>query len=84
VDFSFWQRARRDDYKQLIEDAGGRWKLVYLKVDPAVLRQRLAERSQRFDANAAFPITEDILTSYLSGFEEPNGEGEEVITAPSS
>jgi len=84
VDFSFWQRARRDDYKQLIEDAGGRWRLVYLKVDPAVLRERLGERSQRFDANAAFPITEDILTSYLSGFEEPNGEGEEVISSPSS
>ncbi len=84
VDFSFWQRARREQYKRLIEDAGGRWRLVYLKVDPAVLRQRLDERSQRFDANAAFPITEDILTSYLSGFEEPNGEGEEIITSPSA
>jgi hypothetical protein len=39
-------------------------------------------RSQRFDANAAFPITDDILNAYVSGFEEPNGEGEEVITAP--
>ena len=82
LDFSFWQRAIRDHCKQLIEDAGGRWRLVYLKVDPALLRQRLDLRSERFDANAAFPITDDILNAYVSGFEEPNGEGQEVITAP--
>ena len=79
VDFSFWQRASRERYKQLIADAGGTWRLVYLKVDPALLRQRLASRTGRFDANAAFPITEDMLTSYLATFEEPDGEGEEVI-----
>ena len=79
VDFSFWQRARRERYKQLITDAGGTWRLVYLKVDPALLRQRLAERTRRFDANAAFPITEDILASYLANFEEPEGEGEDVV-----
>lgn len=82
VDFSFWRRATRDRYKRLIEDTGGRWRLVYLKVDPDVLRARLHERRQRFDANAAFPITDHILASYLAGFEEPTGEGEEVITAP--
>jgi predicted kinase len=79
VDFTFWQRARRERYKQLIIDAGGTWRLVYLRVDPALLRRRLAHRTGRFDANAAFPITEDILASYLASFEEPDGEGEEVI-----
>ena len=84
VDFSFWQRARREHCKRLIEDVGGRRRLLYLKVDPALLRQRLDERSRRSDANAAFPITQDLLTSYLAGFEEPNGEGEEALTSPSS
>lgn len=79
IDFSFWQRARRDKYKQLIEEAGGQWKLVYLKVSHGVLRKRLDERNKRFDANAAFPITENILTSFLNGFEVPLGEGEIVI-----
>lgn len=83
VDFSFWHRAMREQYKRLIEDTGGRWRLVYLKVDPTVLTQRLEERIKRFDANAAFPITDDLLTAYLAGFEEPNGEGEVVITSPS-
>jgi len=79
IDFSFWQKAKRDEYKQLIEKTGGEWKLIYLKVCPDVIRKRLAERSKRCDANAAFPITEDILTSYLNGFEVPSDEGEIVI-----
>ncbi|MNP06972.1 hypothetical protein D3C76_989780 [compost metagenome] len=81
VDFSFWQCQRRNDYKQLIEENGGLWELIYLKVEPDELRQRLLIRSERFDANAAFTITEDTLTRFLSGFETPVGEGETVIEA---
>jgi predicted kinase len=80
VDFSFWQRSSRDAYKSLIEQAGGRWRLLYFQADPALLRKRLAQRSQRFDANAAFPINQELLERYLSGFQAPNGEGEEVVT----
>lgn len=79
VDFSFWQRASRDRYKRLVEATGGTWRLIHLKVDPVLLRQRLDGRAKRFDANAAFPITEDTLAAYLAGFEEPRGEGEDVI-----
>ncbi|GIO91100.1 hypothetical protein J31TS3_23270 [Paenibacillus lactis] len=79
IDFSFWQRKRRNEYKKLIEEGGGVWKLIYLKVHPNDLRERLRIRSQRFDANAAFTITEEILSSFLKGFEVPSGEGEIVI-----
>lgn len=78
IDFSFWDYVRRNQYKQLIEKSGGKWKLIYLKVHPDDLRERLKIRNKRFDANA-FPITEEILTTYLNGFEEPKGEGEIVI-----
>ncbi|GGH19909.1 hypothetical protein GCM10008013_16920 [Paenibacillus segetis] len=81
IDFSFWQRKKRNEYKKLIEDGGGLWKLIYLKVHPNVLRERLRIRSQRFDANAAFTITEEILSSFLKGFETPSGEGEIIIEA---
>ncbi|MOA29786.1 hypothetical protein D3C78_1508240 [compost metagenome] len=57
------------------------WKLIYLKVHPDELRERLRIRSQRFDANAAFTITEEILSSFLEGFEIPSGEGEIIIEA---
>ncbi len=78
IDYSFWDRARRDRYKQLIETSGGKWKLIYIKVHPDDLRERLKIRNKRFDANS-FPITEEILTAYLTGFETPKGEGELVI-----
>jgi predicted kinase len=79
VDSSFWQRSRRREYKELIEQAGGRWRLVYLQADPALLQARLRGRAERFDANAAFPITEGLLARYLESFEPPSGEGEEVV-----
>ncbi|WP_201714628.1 AAA family ATPase [Rossellomorea arthrocnemi] len=79
IDLSFWQKSIRDGYKQLIEEAGGEWKLIYLNISPEIIRKRLDVRSKRFDANAAFPITENTLTSYLNGFEVPSHEGEIVI-----
>jgi hypothetical protein len=54
-------------------------RLVYLRADPALLRARLRGRVERFDANAAFPITEELLARYLENFEPPSGEGEELI-----
>lgn len=84
VDFSFWQRATRDRCKRLVEAAGGTWRLVHLAVDLVLLRERLDRRGERFDANAAFPVNEEVLAAYLAAFEEPQGEGEEVIcSAPS-
>lgn len=79
IDSSFWSRSERNEYKQLIENAGGQWALIYLKVHPDELRRRLKARSVRFDANAAFTITEELLTTFLNGFEEPSDEGEIVI-----
>ncbi|MNI61138.1 Zeta toxin [compost metagenome] len=79
VDSSFWRRSEREEYKRLIEQAGGQSRLLYLKVHPDELRKRLKIRSERFDANAAFTITDELLTTFLQGFEEPEGEGEIVV-----
>ncbi len=79
VDNAFWNGATRDEYRRLISDAGGRSRLIYLKAEPELLRQRLLRRAERFDANAAFAITEQTLAFYLRAFEEPQDEGEEVI-----
>lgn len=78
IDFSFWNRAKRDSYKRMIEKSGGKWKLIYLKVHKDDLRARLKRRNNRFDANA-FPVTEELLAIYLNSFEIPEGEGELVV-----
>jgi predicted kinase len=79
IDNSFWKRKTRDQYKRLIECYDRRWLLLYLKVDPSILRARLLQRRERFDANAAFPIEDDLLDSYLKSFQEPSGEGELIF-----
>ena len=81
VDLSFWRKASRDKYKALIEILGASWELIYLNVPPQELRRRLAERSKRFDANAAFVIDDETLARFLHGFEPPIGEGEVVIAS---
>ncbi|MGI5154006.1 AAA family ATPase [Microbispora sp. CA-102843] len=76
--YSFWQRATRDRYKSLIESHGYPWELVYLKANPETLRRRLAARNDLRGPNRV-TVSEDLLRSYLAGFEEPVGEGERVI-----
>ena len=78
LDYGFWRRDSRDYYKQLVEENGGEWKLIYLKASPEVLLKRLKERNKRTDANA-FPVSEAMLLNYIERFEEPNNEGEEII-----
>ncbi|MDL2205413.1 ATP-binding protein [Eubacteriales bacterium OttesenSCG-928-N13] len=79
IDFSFWDRKRRDQYRALIENAGASVKLVYMKADIEVLRKRLRIRNQSIEANSAFEITDELLSKYYNGFEEPAGEGEIII-----
>lgn len=79
VDYSFWSRAARDDYKTLIERYGCRWELVHLKADRATLEQRLKLRNGEEGANSV-TVDETLLLRYLTDFEEPRGEGEQVLT----
>ncbi|MBD0690109.1 AAA family ATPase [Streptomyces sp. CBMA123] len=83
VDYSFWSRAARDDYKALVESHGCRWELVHLKADRATLERRLGRRS---DEDGADCVTVDraLLDRYLAQFEAPEGEGEQVVVQPSA
>jgi hypothetical protein len=52
--------------------------LLYFKVDREVLLQRLADRNRRSDANA-MPLLAADLEDFIARFEEPMGEGEELV-----
>ena len=78
VDYSFWSRAARDDYKALIERHGCRWELVHLKTDRATLERRLQARNGESGANSV-TVDATLLNRYLAAFEEPEGEGEQVV-----
>jgi predicted kinase len=83
LDYGFWQQSNRDHFKELIEKHGGVWQLLYFKADKATLLERLEQRNERDDANAVH-ITPAMLDSFIARFEEPRGEGEQVIEAGST
>ena len=78
VDYSFWSRERRERYKALIEQHGGRWKLVHLRASVETLLQRLRLRNNLSGANSV-TVSEELLQRYAASFEAPQGEGEYVI-----
>ncbi|MEU0432115.1 ATP-binding protein [Streptomyces sp. NPDC006290] len=79
VDYSFWSRAARDNYKALIESHGCGWELVHLKADRTTLERRLEVRNGKEGANSV-TVDETLFNRYLANFEEPSGEGERVFT----
>ncbi|GAA2852434.1 hypothetical protein Acy02nite_51900 [Actinoplanes cyaneus] len=78
LDYGLWRRDEREDYKRLVDHAGGRWRLLYFRVDRDELLRRLTERNHRGDANA-LAVTAHMLDDFIARFEPPHNEGEEII-----
>lgn len=78
VDFGFWKRTDRDEYKKFVGDSGGEWRLLYFKAERGVLVERLRSRNVSYpDENHI--IDEVLLDKFIAEFEEPANEGETVI-----
>ncbi|MFJ3969806.1 AAA family ATPase [Streptomyces parvus] len=77
-DHGLWPRKDRDAMKELVEAAGGRWRLLYFPVEREELLRRLAERNEREDANALV-VTPEALNDFFARFEKPQDEGEEIV-----
>ena len=80
VDHGLWRIADRAEWKKLVLDAGGRWRLLYFPVERPELLRRLAERNLREDANA-LTVSEEALNDFYARFDPPQGEGEEIVPA---
>lgn len=78
LDYGLWSREDRDRRKQLAEDLGARWKLLYFEATDEVLRERLRRRNAREDANA-LRVTDRHFEEFMTRFNPPEGEGETVI-----
>ncbi|WP_208866018.1 AAA family ATPase [Kitasatospora cheerisanensis] len=81
VDYSCWSRAAREDYQQLVEQHGGRWELVHLKADRATLERRLEARNREEGADSV-TVDRALFDRYVAMFEEPVGEGEQLVPQP--
>ncbi|MFI6658070.1 AAA family ATPase [Streptomyces sp. NPDC050523] len=78
LDHGLWLRSARQEWQKLVEEAGGRWRLLYFPVPRTELLRRLQERNRREDGNA-LTVTESALDDFYARFEPPHDEGEEII-----
>ncbi|MCX4406462.1 MULTISPECIES: AAA family ATPase [unclassified Streptomyces] len=79
LDHGLWTRKERDEWKNLVQEAGGRPRLLYFPVPREELLRRLLEaRNQREDGNA-LTVTPEALNDFFARFEPPQDEGEEII-----
>ncbi|KAI1139208.1 P-loop containing nucleoside triphosphate hydrolase protein [Hypoxylon sp. FL0543] len=81
LDWSFYSRADRQKYEELIEVHGGRWLVVYLRAKSRdFLWDRISKRKREgIGADSAYDVTRGMLDRYWDGFQAPEHEGEIVV-----
>ncbi|MFE5092482.1 AAA family ATPase [Streptomyces sp. NPDC056638] len=77
LDHGLWDTAGPCEAQKLVEDAGGRPRMLYFPVDREELLRRLAARNLRQDAGA-LTVAESSFEDFVARFEPPHGEGDEI------
>jgi predicted kinase len=76
VDYSFWSRAQREDYRALGRSHGATVEVVYLETPETVVRRRLAAR-QGAGADD-FVVDAELFDRYVEAFEAPGPDERDV------
>lgn len=69
LDFSFWSRRMRDDYRELLEPTGIVPETIYLATDRDTVLGRM--RARRGAHPDDFVLTEALVAQYFDHFEPP-------------
>ena len=69
VDFSFWSRRMRDDYRALLAPTGVVPETIYLATDRETVLSRMSTRRGRHPDDYVLP--EELVTRYFDHFEPP-------------
>ena len=69
LDFSFWSRRMRDEYRRLLEPTGVVPETTYLATDRETVLSRM--RTRRGGHSDDFVLTEDLVAEYFDHFEPP-------------
>lgn len=70
LDFGFWSKAERDDFRAHAARLGAQCELHFMDVPEAELLCRLESRNAALPSGC-FPITEGDLREYMAQFEAP-------------
>lgn len=81
LDFSFWSRKIRDDYRRLVRELGVEPETIYLATPREVVIKRVRERS--VSNSDDFVLSEHLAAEYFDKFEVPtSAEGPLKIVVP--
>ena len=69
LDFSFWSRRMRDDYRRLLKPSGVVPETIYLAVDRETVLERVRARRGAHSDDVA--LSEDLAAQYFDQFEPP-------------
>jgi predicted kinase len=72
LDFSFWSRQMRADYRRLLEPMGVVPETVYLATDRETVLERVRARSGSNPDD--FVLSEDLAARYFDHFEAPSAD----------
>lgn len=79
VDFGFWKKKERDEYRAWAENLGTIPKLLYFKATPDELIKRVSGRNTKLDGHTHH-IPEKLMRKFIDDFQEPEeNEGAQVI-----
>ncbi len=69
LDFSFWSRRARDDYRELLRPLGVEPETIYLATPRDVVVERM--RARRLAHGDDYALTDDRVAAYFDHFEPP-------------
>jgi predicted kinase len=78
LDFGFWKKNDRDDYKKMAKDVGAEVKLYNLRCPDDVILERVLKRTEEMGDGALF-IDENAINEFKQYFEPVNSDTEESI-----
>ena len=73
LDYGFWAREEREDYRARAKVLGASSEVHYLDVPPAALLRRLAQRNAE-PSQTAFHIPEEMMRPWIAVFQKPDAE----------
>jgi predicted kinase len=72
LDFSFWSRRMRDDYRRLLEPTGVLPETIYLATDRETVLARMRTRQGSHPDDYALP--DELVARYFDHFEPPTAQ----------
>lgn len=71
LDFGFWAKEERDDYRSRAEKIGARSEIVFMDIDEEELMKRVRMRNENLTNTIAY-IPEELMISWIRFFQKPD------------